>query len=39
MLELFLKMTQGSLGHCHVAWDTVCGSMDLGGVGISNLRN
>lgn len=26
-------------GHCLVAWDTVCHPIELGGLGISNLRN
>jgi hypothetical protein len=26
-------------GHCLIAWDTVCQPIELGGLGISNLRN
>jgi hypothetical protein len=37
--KYFWRGYEEAIGHCLVAWDTVCRSIELGGLGISNLRN
>jgi hypothetical protein len=38
-VRVLLERSQGSKrGHCHMAWSKVCRPMELGGLGISSLK-